>query len=114
MTISEARRPFFRRRTEAVGGMLGVGLLAGGANVVMQLAWPGVGYGVVESKVDSGALMKHPWKRARTTFQYIAVAVIGCGPMATSASTANATATGACHASRATGTAGFVDVTRAG
>lgn len=50
---------------------------AGAANVVMQLSHPGVGYGVVESKVDSGSLMKHPWKRARTTFQYLAVAVIG-------------------------------------
>lgn len=50
---------------------------AGAANVVMQLSRPGVGHGVVESKVDSGALMKHPWKRARTTFQYLAVAVIG-------------------------------------
>ncbi|WP_179472884.1 oxygenase MpaB family protein [Mycolicibacterium vinylchloridicum] len=49
----------------------------GAANVVMQLARPGVGYGVVESKVDSGNLLKHPWKRARTTFTYIAVAVVG-------------------------------------
>src|SRR5690349_25067731 len=50
---------------------------AGAANVIMQLARPGVGYGVVESKVDSGNLLKHPWKRARTTFQYLAVAIIG-------------------------------------
>ena len=50
---------------------------AGAANVIMQLSRPGVGYGVVESKVDSGNLMKHPWKRARTTFQYLAVAVLG-------------------------------------
>lgn len=50
---------------------------AGAANVVMQLSWPEVGYGVVESKVDSGNLFKHPWKRARTTFQYLAVAVFG-------------------------------------
>jgi uncharacterized protein (DUF2236 family) len=50
---------------------------AGAANVVMQLARPAVGYGVVESKVDSGNLLKHPWKRARTTFQYLAVAVMG-------------------------------------
>jgi uncharacterized protein (DUF2236 family) len=50
---------------------------AGAANVVMQLSRPGVGYGVVESKVDSGNLLKHPWKRARTTFQYLAVAIIG-------------------------------------
>lgn len=50
---------------------------AGAANVVMQLAWPGVGYGVIESKVESGSLMKHPWKRARTTFSYLAVAIRG-------------------------------------
>jgi uncharacterized protein (DUF2236 family) len=50
---------------------------AGAANVVMQLCWPSVGYGVVESKVESGNLMKHPWKRARTTFSYLAVALLG-------------------------------------
>lgn len=50
---------------------------AGAANVIMQLSWPEVGYGVVESKVDSGNVFKHPWKRARTTFQYLAVAVFG-------------------------------------
>jgi uncharacterized protein (DUF2236 family) len=50
---------------------------AGAANVVMQLSRPGVGHGVVESKVDSGNLMKHPWKRARTTFSYLAVAILG-------------------------------------
>lgn len=50
---------------------------AGAANVIMQLSRPGVGYGVVESTVDSGSLVKHPWKRARTTFQYLAVAVFG-------------------------------------
>jgi len=50
---------------------------AGAANVVMQLSWPEVGYGVAESKVDSGSLLKRPWKRARTTFQYLAVAIIG-------------------------------------
>ncbi len=47
------------------------------ANVVMQLARPGVGYGVIESKVDSGNILKHPWKRLRTTSQYLAVAVVG-------------------------------------
>lgn len=50
---------------------------AGAANVIMQLSWPEVGYGVVESKVDSGNLLKHPWKRARTTFSYLAVALFG-------------------------------------
>jgi uncharacterized protein (DUF2236 family) len=51
---------------------------AGGpANVIMQLSRPGVGYGVYESKVESGSIMKHPWKRARTTAQYLAVAAFG-------------------------------------
>lgn len=50
---------------------------AGAANVVMQLSAPGVGHGVIESKVDSGNLLKHPWKRARTTSQYVAVATLG-------------------------------------
>ncbi|BBZ35516.1 oxygenase MpaB family protein [Mycolicibacterium confluentis] len=50
---------------------------AGAANVVMQLALPGVGHGVAESVVESGSLMHHPWKRARTTFSYLAVAILG-------------------------------------
>lgn len=53
------------------------GVLAGPANVIMQLSWPEVGYGVLESKVESGAVMKHPFKRARTTFTFIAVALLG-------------------------------------
>lgn len=53
------------------------GAAASAANVIMQLCWPGIGYGVLESKVDSGNLFKHPWKRLRTTTQYLAVAVIG-------------------------------------
>jgi uncharacterized protein (DUF2236 family) len=78
MTTREARRPLIRRRTpDAVGGMLGVGLLAGPANVIMQLSRPGVGYGVVESRVESGRIDRHPIKRARTTFTYLAVSVNG-------------------------------------
>ena len=53
------------------------GLLAGTANVIMQLSRPAVGYGVVESKVESGQVTKHPLKRARTTFTYLAVALLG-------------------------------------
>lgn len=56
---------------------LGIGLLAGPANVIMQLARPGVGYGVVESRVDSGNIFKHPIKRTRTTLTYLAVATMG-------------------------------------
>src|SRR5687768_15996475 len=41
--------------------------LGGTANVIMQLSTPPVGYGVVESTVDSGKVMLHPIKRLRTT-----------------------------------------------
>ncbi|MFT4127305.1 MAG: oxygenase MpaB family protein [Gordonia sp. (in: high G+C Gram-positive bacteria)] len=50
---------------------------AGPANVVMQLLNTPVAYGVMESRVDSGALYKHPIKRGRTTFTYLAVAILG-------------------------------------
>jgi uncharacterized protein (DUF2236 family) len=43
----------------------------------MQLSRPGVGYGVMESRVESGRIDRHPIKRARTTFTYLAVAVNG-------------------------------------
>jgi uncharacterized protein (DUF2236 family) len=43
----------------------------------MQLARPGVGYGVMESRVESGRVDLHPVKRARTTFTYLAVATNG-------------------------------------
>ena len=43
----------------------------------MQLARPGVGYGVMESRVESGRIDLHPIKRARTTFTYLAVAMAG-------------------------------------
>jgi uncharacterized protein (DUF2236 family) len=58
-------------------GLMGVALLAGPANVIMQLAQPGVGYGVLESRVESGRVDRHPIKRARTTFTYLAVATTG-------------------------------------
>jgi uncharacterized protein (DUF2236 family) len=57
--------------------LMGILLIAGPANVIMQLARPGVGYGVVESRVESGRVDRHPIKRARTTFTYIAVATKG-------------------------------------
>ncbi|MEZ5254402.1 MAG: oxygenase MpaB family protein [Microthrixaceae bacterium] len=55
----------------------GVALAAGAANVIMQLSMPGIGHGVAESKVDSGNVTKHPFKRMRTTFTYLAVAAYG-------------------------------------
>jgi uncharacterized protein (DUF2236 family) len=69
-----------RRRRLGPGfddGLMGVTLLTGPANVIMQLARPGVGYGVKESRVESGRADRHPIKRARTTFTYLAVATRG-------------------------------------
>lgn len=54
-----------------------IGLLSGGANVIMELARPGVGYGVKDSRVETGRADRHPFKRARTTFTYLAVAMSG-------------------------------------
>ncbi|RDI68541.1 oxygenase MpaB family protein [Nocardia pseudobrasiliensis] len=51
--------------------------LGGAANVVMQLSHPPVGYGVLESPVDSGKATLHPIKRLRTTLTYLAVAWLG-------------------------------------
>jgi uncharacterized protein (DUF2236 family) len=57
--------------------VIGAGVMAGTANVIMQLAQPAVGHGVVESRVESGRLFDHPVKRTRTTLTYLAVAVLG-------------------------------------
>ncbi len=77
--ISDAPRPHSvrRRRAAADYRMMGVALLAGPANVIMELSRPGVGHGVVESRVESGRIDRHPIKRARTTFTYVAVANAG-------------------------------------
>lgn len=72
--------PDTRREIDAAARgpeMLGIAVLAGSANVIMQLAHPGVGYGVYESRVDSGNLFVHPLKRTRTTLSYLAVATYG-------------------------------------
>jgi uncharacterized protein (DUF2236 family) len=69
--------PASRRAIGIDDGLMGVALLAGPANVIMQLAQPGVGYGVLESRVESGRVDRHPIKRARTTFTYLAVATNG-------------------------------------
>lgn len=54
-----------------------VGLISGVANTIMQLAYPGVGHGVMESPVESGSIIHHPIKRARTTLAYLSVALFG-------------------------------------
>jgi uncharacterized protein (DUF2236 family) len=67
-----------RRRATRVADLLNpAAVLLPAANVIMQLSLPGVGYGVLESPVDSGNVYKHPFKRARTTGTYLAVATIG-------------------------------------
>lgn len=68
--------PRVRRRSRD-DNLMGMALLAGPANVIMELARPGVGYGVLESRVESGRADLHPIKRARTTFTYLAVATAG-------------------------------------
>jgi uncharacterized protein (DUF2236 family) len=58
--------------------LTGLGVFLGGpANVVMQLGWPEVGYGVVESQVRSGSVHHHPFKRFRTTVAYLGIALWG-------------------------------------
>ena len=74
MTVTSAPATYFEIR-DHLSGL--IGSLAGVANVIMQLSWPDVGYGVKDSKVDSGSAMKHPVKRARTTFTYLAVSMLG-------------------------------------
>ncbi|HVA73470.1 MAG TPA: oxygenase MpaB family protein [Acidimicrobiales bacterium] len=69
--VSDERFDVRRFMSPLAGG------LPGAANVIMQLSWPAVGYGVLESRVDSGSAMKHPIKRGRTTFTYLAVALLG-------------------------------------
>ncbi|OBH20128.1 MULTISPECIES: oxygenase MpaB family protein [Mycolicibacter] len=66
-----------RRATRVVDLLNPAAMLMPAANVIMQLSLPGVGYGVQESRVDSGNVYKHPFKRARTTGTYLAVATIG-------------------------------------
>jgi uncharacterized protein (DUF2236 family) len=75
--ITRRTRRWDDREVTAADAMDFWSFAAGAANVVMQLSWPEVGHGVAESRVESGSLMHHPWKRARTTFSYLAVAIIG-------------------------------------
>lgn len=62
---------------EVADRLYGLGLAAGGANVVMQLARLPVGHGVAKSTVDSGRVDKHPIKRLRTTTAYLVIAALG-------------------------------------
>jgi len=75
--IARLGRGRTRRAVRLDDGLMGIALLLGPANVIMQLARPGVGYGVLKSRVESGRVDLHPIKRARTTFTYLAVAMAG-------------------------------------
>ncbi|OBB32581.1 hypothetical protein A5792_02520 [Mycolicibacterium peregrinum] len=72
MRLGPPRRP--RRVTDLLNP---AAALLPAANVIMQLSSPGVGYGVLESPVDSGNVYQHPFKRARTTGTYLAAATMG-------------------------------------
>ncbi|OBF26516.1 hypothetical protein A5724_31665 [Mycobacterium sp. ACS1612] len=66
-----------RRPTRVADLLNPAAVLLPAANVIMQLASPGVGYGVLESPVDSGNVYRHPLKRSRTTGYYLAAATVG-------------------------------------
>ncbi len=66
------QRRRLHRRVDGVGAVL-----AGGANVALQLAWRPVARGVLESPVASGSVFTRPLKRTRTTLTYLAVAMYG-------------------------------------
>ncbi|WP_336082054.1 oxygenase MpaB family protein [Nocardia sp. SSK8] len=67
-----------RKKPAQLAEALDFWMFAGAAaNVAMQFAHQGVAAGVMESQVESGALMVHPWKRLRTTAAYLATAVLG-------------------------------------
>ena len=63
-----------RHAADTVSGAV---LLGATANVIMQLARPAVGHGVVESRVDRGNVMIHPLHRLRTTSTYLSVTMLG-------------------------------------
>lgn len=72
------RRARNQRRSLRINeSWMGLSGLAGSANVIMQLARPGVGYGVLESRVETGRADLHPFRRARTTAAYLAVVALG-------------------------------------
>jgi uncharacterized protein (DUF2236 family) len=55
----------------------GLALAPAGANVIMQLSRLPIGHAIIESKVESGSLRRHPIKRTRTTLAYIMIALDG-------------------------------------
>ena len=72
MTVTTVDTP-----PEILDSMCLLALLAGGANVVMQLSRLPIGHGVARSTVDSGRADKHPLKRGRTTSAFLVIAMMG-------------------------------------
>ena len=71
-------KPGLKRPATRVADLLNpAAVLLPAANVIMQLSSPGVGYGALESPVESGNVYLHPFKRARTTGTYLAAATVG-------------------------------------
>ena len=62
---------------EVADRLYGLGLAAGGANVVMQLARLPIGHGVARSTVESGRVDRRPIKRLRTTTAFLVIASLG-------------------------------------
>ncbi|MBJ7331270.1 MAG: DUF2236 domain-containing protein [Solirubrobacteraceae bacterium] len=62
---------------EVADTLNGFALLAGGANVIMQLSQLPIGHGVALSKVESGRVDLHPFKRLRTTASFLAISMTG-------------------------------------
>lgn len=77
MTITRSAAGRVEAPREVTDSMCLLALLAGGANVVMQLSRLPIGHGVALSKVDSGRADKHPLKRGRTTSAFLVIAMLG-------------------------------------
>ncbi|BBX27540.1 oxygenase MpaB family protein [Mycolicibacterium alvei] len=78
ITVTQRVPRWIRKKEVDLSDALDFWSAAGAAaNVIMQMSWPEVGYGVAESRVESGSLVHHPWKRLRTTAQYLTVAILG-------------------------------------
>ena len=78
ITVTQQIPRWIRKKDVDLSDALDFWSAAGAAaNVIMQMSWPEVGYGVAESRVESGRLVHHPWKRLRTTAQYLTVAILG-------------------------------------
>ena len=73
-TLTKTERPAAAAPDFDVRDLIdGVALLAATANVIMQLARPEVGYGVLENS----QVMRYPIRRIRSTVTYLSVAFLG-------------------------------------